>query len=249
MNGNPEAKILLVDDAARLRSRLEDFLESHNFAIKSLPDGREAGAAISEFQPDLLLLDVMLPGLDGFEVLRCLRLYSSLPVIMLTACNNRGDRVNGLELGADDYLGKPFHLGELLARIRAVLRRVKPQNGQPSVTDETPLESEELTSGPLVLDIGRQRLALRGKTVEVAQNLTNLEFRLFYLFFSHPEVVLNRDEVLESLFDSRTAIQGQSLRVYVNRARKILTELGLDPQTVATVWGSGYRWSPPPYAP
>jgi DNA-binding response OmpR family regulator len=241
MRATPEAKILLVDDALQLRSRLEDFLETHNYAIKSLPDGRGAQEVIADFRPDLMLLDVMMPGADGFEVLRSVRETSSIPVIMLTACNNKADRVKGLEQGADDYLGKPFHLSELLARIRAVLRR--------SATKEHLTESraetlEELHSGPISLDIGQRRLSLYVNGQTAKKNLTNLEFKLFHLFMSRDGDILTRDELLECLFESRIGADGHSLRVYINRLRKILTELGADPRTIDTVWGSGYRWSP-----
>ncbi|MDR1110341.1 MAG: response regulator transcription factor [Deltaproteobacteria bacterium] len=239
MNENQEARILLVDDAVRLRSRVEDFLESHNFAVKSLADGRGAKEAISEFMADLMLLDVMMPGQDGFDVLRSVRESSAIPIIMLTACNNRGDRVKGLDYGADDYLGKPFHLSELLARIRAVLRRSLPKSSS-EITPGT--IHEELISGPLRLDIGKRRLTLTRNGSGTKKDLTNLEFRLFYLFISRAGQVLSRDEILDELFESRVSVDGHSLRVYINRIRKILSELGLDPRTVSTVWGAGYRW-------
>ncbi|MDR1049828.1 MAG: response regulator transcription factor [Deltaproteobacteria bacterium] len=238
MNETHEAKILLVDDSVRLRSRLEDFLESHNFGVKCLPDGRDAKDAIAEYRPDLLLLDIMMPGRDGFEVLRSVRESFSVPVIMLTACNNKTDRVRGLDHGADDFLGKPFHLGELLARIRAVLRRSKAAPAGPAEAGEG--GGGEIVRGPLRLNVGRQRLSAEQKNRSLKKNLTNLEFRLFYLFMSRADEILSRDEILEYLFENRESVEGQSLRVYINRVRKILSELELDPGSVVTVWGSGY---------
>jgi DNA-binding response OmpR family regulator len=240
MSETPKAKILLVDDAVRLRSRLEDFLQTHNFSIMSLADGEKAQEAICEFQPDLMLLDVMMPGHDGFEVLRSVRQTSSIPIIMLTACNNRDDRVKGLDQGADDYLGKPFHLGELLARIRAVLRRSHSQVPSGDVPEE-PI----LRSGPLSLDISQRKLNFFQKDQVSSKNLTNLEFRLVYLFLNRQGEILSRDEILDYIFESRVSVDGQSLRVYINRLRKILEEIGLDPRTLATVWGSGYRFNLP----
>ncbi|MDR1676979.1 MAG: response regulator transcription factor [Deltaproteobacteria bacterium] len=242
MSTNPEARILLVDDAVRLRSRLEDFFESHNFVFKSLDSGLGVKQALADFMPDLMLLDIMMPGADGFEILRSVRETSSIPVIMLTACNNRGDRVRGLDQGADDYLGKPFHLGELLARIRAVLRRSHLVKEALSGASGEALEN--VVCGPLTLDIGQRRLTSFFEERVKKKNLTNLEFRIFHFFMSRAGQILTRDEIMNHLFENRIDEGGQSLRVYINRIRKILAELDLDPRTVATVWGSGYRFNP-----
>ncbi|MDR1656547.1 MAG: response regulator transcription factor [Deltaproteobacteria bacterium] len=239
MDCPPQAKILIVDDAVRLRTRLEDFLQSHHYLTATLPDGSEAQETIGEFKPDLVLLDVMLPGEDGFEVLKKIRLSSPVPVIMLTASNNRLDRVKGLDQGADDYIGKPFFLGELLARIKAVLRRSQSQSLEPP-TKTTDL----LTTGPLTLDISRHRMIYSRHGQPVVKNLTQLELRLFYLFMSNAGVILSRDQILGHIFEQQLESENHSLNVYINRLRKILSELGADHKTIATVWGYGYNWNP-----
>ena len=238
MDSSPPAKILIIDDAARLRSRLEDFLGSHRFLTASLPDGREAVGTIADFDPDLVLLDVMLPGEDGFGVLDRIRSASTVPVIMLTAVNSKTDRVKGLERGADDYIGKPFSLGELLARIKAVLRRARPEPAKGAAP------AEILSSGPFSLDAVAHRLVFDGGGAETSRSLTLLEFRLFHHFLANAGEVLTRDQILAHLFDHRARVEGHCLNVYVNRLRKILSELGADPRTLATVWGRGYKWDP-----
>jgi DNA-binding response OmpR family regulator len=236
-----EAKIMIVDDAIRLRTRLEDFLQSHRFQTESLQDGQKAVEAISGFQPDLVLLDVMMPGEDGFSVLKRVRAVSAVPVIMLTAANNKAERVKGLDEGADDYVGKPFSLGELLARIKAVLRRAKPNApGREPVGDS----ADSLATGPFTLDVGRHSLVYLDGSRESRKNLSLLEFRLFYLFMANAGQILSRDSILEHVFDQKIHAENHSLNVYVNRLRKILAELGSDPKTLATVWGNGYSWRP-----
>ncbi|MDR1678006.1 MAG: response regulator transcription factor [Deltaproteobacteria bacterium] len=241
MDSDIETKIMIVDDAVRLRTRLEDFLQSHRFQTVSLPDGLTAVSTIGQFDPDLVLLDVMLPGDDGFEVLKKIRLVSSVPVIMLTASNNKSDRVKGLDQGADDYIGKPFSLSELLARIRAVLRRTRPTDLGPRPLAET---ADLLVTGPLSLDISGHRLIFdRAGPNEAFKNLSILEFRLFYLFMTNLSRILTRDQILEHIFDDQVQAENHSLNVYINRLRKILSELGAEPRTIATVWGKGYQWN------
>ncbi|MDL2210821.1 response regulator transcription factor [Desulfovibrio sp. OttesenSCG-928-O18] len=145
----------MIDDDERLQNVVREFLENHGFAVSTLPSGRGLEDALAEIKPDLLLLDVMLPGDDGFTILRALRASSRIPVIMLTACGDETDRIVGLEIGADDYLGKPFNPRELLARIKAVMRRVNEPVGNP----ETPSEDGVLHVGSYTLDEKRQRIS------------------------------------------------------------------------------------------
>jgi DNA-binding response OmpR family regulator len=252
-----EATILIVDDAVRLRDRLEDFLSSHRFETAFLPDGSDALGAIDRIKPDLVLLDVMMPGEDGFEVLRRIRNVSAIPVIMLTASNNRRDRVKGLDQGADDYIGKPFSLGELLARIKAVLRRSKPGGAlegalEPSQDGTCGLPNAPpalLSVGSFSLDISGHRIIYSDNGFRRLKTLSILEFRLFHLFMSNAGRTLTRDRILEHILDKRVHAGDHNLNVYINRLRKILAELGADPSTINTVWGQGYRWgrgsSPP----
>ncbi|MDR0548247.1 MAG: response regulator transcription factor [Deltaproteobacteria bacterium] len=238
-------KIMIVDDAARLRRRLEDFLKSHRFVTASWPDGRGAIAHVSEFKPDLVLLDVMMPVDDGFSVLKRLRSLSAVPIIMLTAANTKDDRVKGLDEGADDYIGKPFALTELLARINAVLRRAKPLDANPG--QKSSLEApDSLVTGPLTLDVGHHRLILTKPGQKAHKTLSLLEFRLFYLFMANVGEILSRDRILAHVYDEEIQPENHGLNVYVNRLRKVLAEIGADPQTLATVWGYGYSWRPAP---
>lgn len=179
--------ILLVDDDARLQTNVRDFLEPYGCRITSMRSGRGVEAAVREQQPDIVLLDVMLPDDDGFVVLRRLRGVSALPVIMLTARGNDADRIVGLEMGADDYLPKPFNPRELLARIKAVLRRSS------TPPDAAPREQsrDTLTVGSIRLDLKRQRLERGERSVQ----LTTTEFRIIRAFMGRPDEVLSRDQI------------------------------------------------------
>lgn len=223
---------LLVDDDGRLQTNARDFLEPYGCKISSLHDGRGIEAALEELKPDIVLLDVMLPGDDGFIVLQRLRAVSSIPVIMLTARGNDADRIVGLEMGADDYLPKPFNPRELLARIKAVLRRT---TGQGAFSQEQ--HPDMLTAGSIRLDLKRQRL-LRG---EESIQLTTTEFRIIRVFMGHPDEILSRDDLQTMAFGENYYCNDRNIDVYVSRARNTLRKLcGESP--IHTVWGSGYRW-------
>jgi two-component system OmpR family response regulator len=181
----------------------------------------------------------MLPETDGFSILRSVRESFSLPVIMLTACNSKKERVKGLDQGADDYIGKPFHLSELLARIRAVLRR---SQAKKALGDESLESGETLQTGPVSLEVSRQCLIVRQRGSLSKRNLSSLEFRLFYLFMSRAGETLSRDFILEHLFEDKNRAESHSLNVYISRLRRVLSELGADSRTLTTVWGSGYLW-------
>ena len=225
--------ILLVDDDARLQTNVRDFLEPYGCRITSLRSGEGVEAAVKEQKPDIVLLDVMLPDDDGFVVLRRLRGVSDLPVIMLTARGNDADRIVGLEMGADDYLPKPFNPRELLARIKAVLRRA---SAQPDAATQEP-PRDMLVVGSIRLDLKRQRLERGDQSVQ----LTTTEFRIIRAFMGRPDEVLSRDQIQTLAFGENYYCNDRNIDVYVSRARTILRKL-CEESPIHTVWGAGYRW-------
>ncbi|MDL2307192.1 response regulator [Desulfovibrio sp. OttesenSCG-928-C06] len=222
---------LLVDDDVRLQTNVRDFLEPYGCRITSRTDGRNIEAALEEVRPDIILLDVMLPGDDGFAVLQRLRAVSRIPVLMLTARGHDADRIVGLEMGADDYLPKPFNPRELLARIKAVLRRTSPHGTPP---EQMP---DMLSAGQIRLDLKRQKLCCADDCID----LTITEFRIIRTFMSRPDSILSRDEIQTLSFGENYHCSDRNIDVYISRARNTLRKLcGESP--IRTVWGSGYCW-------
>ena len=225
---------LLVDDDSRLQTNARDFREPYGCRITSRYDGRDIEGAVEECRPDIVLLDVMLPGDDGFVVLQRLRAVSQIPVIMLTARGNDADRIVGLEMGADDYLPKPFNPRELLARIKAVLRRTAAQSPGDASPEPPP---DVLAVGSIRLDMKRQRLQ-RG---EESVLLTTTEFRIIRAFMGKPDEILSRDAIQTLAFGENYHCNDRNIDVYISRARNTLRKLcGESP--IRTVWGSGYCW-------
>lgn len=225
--------VLLVDDDMRLQSDAKDFLEPYGCRVSSVSDGRRIEKVTAALQPDIVLLDVMLPGEDGFVVLKKLRAASRIPVIMLTARGNDTDRIVGLELGADDYLPKPFNPRELLARIKAVLRRVTPEAvGEPEVA------SGSIVLGPIRLDCKMQRICFG----DVSIDLTITEFRIIKVFMSRPGQILSRDEIQTLAFGENYSCNDRNIDVYISRVRGTLRKL-CGESCIRTVWGSGYCWA------
>ena len=228
-------RILMIDDDTRLQSVIREFLESHGFIVSTLPSGKGLDVTLTNEQPDILLLDVMLPGDDGFTILRALRTQSKIPVIMLTACGDETDRIVGLEIGADDYLGKPFNPRELLARIRAVLRR--------SAEKETAEKAKSDDDGCIrqdgfILDEKRQKLTYGAAVFD----LSFTEFRILHAFMTRPEEVLSREKVLSLVFGDDHYVCDRNIDVYISRIRGILRKMGEEDTRIRTVWGAGYSW-------
>ena len=227
-------RILMVDDDERLQSVIREYLENYGFTMTALSSGKGLDQALQDISPDILLLDVMLPGDDGFAILRSLRTTSKIPVIMLTACGDETDRIIGLEIGADDYLAKPFNPRELLARIRAVLRRAAPISG----LETSPGGSSTLRQNGYVLDERRQTLALGDESMA----LSTTEFRILQAFMSRPGEVLSREKLLSLAFGDEHYVCDRNIDVYISRIRGILRKLGEQGTRIRTVWGSGYSW-------
>lgn len=227
-----EAKtILLVDDSETERTVLESRLQGAGYSVVTANDGREGLRRLYEFTPDLVLLDVVMPELDGWAALERIRQVSDVPVIMLTGRNVDEERVRGLRGGADDYVGKPFTQEELLARIEAVLRRSPAQAGVREVYDD----------GELTIDFETLVVTTRGEAV----SLTPLDFRLLATLVEHPNQVLSRGQLMELVWDEPHTVSDDQVKVSVGSLRKKIERNVADPQLIQTVRGFGYRYSPP----
>jgi DNA-binding response OmpR family regulator len=228
-----EKTIFLVDDDRKLRRLVAKFLGDHGFAIQEFQDGSEVVPAIQEDEPAAVILDIMLPGEDGLSILRRIRKESAVPVIMLTAKGDDEDRISGLDLGADDYLPKPFNPRELLARINAVLRRTVPP-----ARPEAGAAANDLPVGPWVLDRKRRSIALGREEVE----LSATEYRLLEALMAHPGMVLSRDELLNYARGKDFGPFDRSIDVHISKLRVKTEQLSGGKRCIKTVWGSGYMF-------
>jgi len=220
--------VLIVEDDRRIAALVARNLEAAGFACITVADGGEAVPAFEREKPALLVLDVGLPGLGGIEIPRRIRRDSDVPILMLTARSSEGDKVLGLELGADDYLTKPFSTSELVARVRALLRRTTPASRE-----------RALTFGALVIDPARREVR-RGET---GIALTTLEFDVLYFLASRPGRVFSRDALMDQVWGNDRVVGERSIDNLVSRLRRKL-ELDPDrPRYVQTVWGAGYRFA------
>jgi DNA-binding response OmpR family regulator len=234
---NPPAyKILVIDDDARLRELLARYLGEQGFAVKAVGDGKEMALALARGRYDLWVLDLMLPGEDGLSILRRARgTGETTPVILLTAKGDEIDRIVGLEMGADDYLPKPFNPRELTARIHAVLRR---HHAVPAGAPAA--EGGTLTFGECVLDLGTRTLTRAGKAIP----LTTGEFALLRVLASHPRQPLSRDRLMELARGREHEAFDRTIDVQVSRLRKLLETDPANPRHIQTVWGYGYVFVP-----
>jgi DNA-binding response OmpR family regulator len=225
-----QEKILIVDDEEHIIELVELYLSKEGFKVASASDGDSAIEKFLEEKPDLLVLDIMLPGKDGLDVLRQIRKTSEVPVIMLTARESEVDKVVGLELGADDYLTKPFSPRELVARVKAVLRRSKP----PAEAVEEVLERDGMT-----IDTRRRRVEVKGSG-EV--ELTAKEFDLLFVLASNPGIVLTRDRLMEKVWGYEYIGDTRTVDVYIRHLREKLADNADKPRFIETVRGVGYRF-------
>ena len=228
-------KLLIIDDDKKLRELLTEYLSEFEFETDVMVDGRGVMEKISSFGPDLIILDLMLPGRDGFEILKEIRLNSYLPIIMLTARGEDTDRIVGLELGADDYLAKPFNPRELLARIKAILRRtgsVEEGNGKAGKTGDI------LTAGAIVLDRKKLVLEIHGKTIEASTT----EIRLLEALMSREGSPVSRDELMNHSRGRDHIAFDRSIDVHISKLRAHLEGAGSTGRHIKTVWGIGYMF-------
>jgi len=220
-------KVLLIDDDERHSALLKSFLERYGIDLVCAGNATEGLQKLASKKPDLLLLDIMLPGRDGFEVCREVRKKSDIPIIMLTARGDVIDRVSGLELGADDYIGKPFEPRELVARIQTILRR----SGSRGQRHKGRLSFEGLD-----IDTEARTVAVDGNAVD----LTSMEYELLYTLAKNAGSKMSRDEILSELRGIDTAILTRSVDIMVSRVRQKLGDSAKPARFIQTVWGRGY---------
>lgn len=223
-------RILLVEDDRKLAPLVQSFLEDHHFEVSWAQDGDQGWREFGRFEPDLVVLDLMLPGRDGLSLCKEIRATHATGILILTAKGDESERIVGLELGADDYLTKPFSLGELLARIRAILRRYK-------------LVASEAADGvrkvePFAVDLGRRALSRGDEPIE----LTRTEFDLLERLTRSPGRVYSREELLDAVRGGETEAFDRAVDRHISNLRGKIEANPKDPQFVQTVWGVGYRW-------
>lgn len=224
--------VLIVDDEPMVREVLSRYLAREEFDVRTAADGEAALEIIADGTPDLVLLDLMLPRVDGFEVFRRMRANDGTPVIMLTARGEETDRIVGLDLGADDYIGKPFSPREVVARVKAVLRRAGAGNGDPA---EAVLRFDDLEIDPRTREV-----LVGGRNAE----LTPKEFDLLHLFASNPRTVFSRLQLLDSVWDVAFDGDPSTVTVHIRRLREKVEADPSAPARLVTVWGAGYRFEP-----
>jgi DNA-binding response OmpR family regulator len=227
--------VLVVDDEQVIREVVCSYLQREGYRTLEAADGDRAREILKESSPALVVLDLMLPGTDGLELCRLIRAGSNVPVIMLTARGEEADRIVGLELGADDYVTKPFSPRELVARVKTVLRRVGP----------AATNAERLAFGDLTIDAGTREVSKAG----IEARLTAKEFDLLWFLATHPRQVFSRDQLMDRVWGYSPALDTGTITVHVRRLREKIEAEPARPLFLQTVWGVGYRFTPPQVAP
>ena len=222
--------ILVVDDEPTIREIVVGYLGREGYETLEAADGNRARQLLERNSPDLVVLDLMLPGIDGLELCRWIRSRSRLPVIMLTARGEESDRIVGLELGADDYVTKPFSPRELAARVRTVLRRAE--------SEASPQEC--LSFNGLVIDSATREVTKDGDELR----LTTREFELLWFLASHPRRIFSRDQLMRRVWGYSAALDTGTVTVHVRRLREKIENEPSHPRHLETVWGAGYRFTP-----
>jgi DNA-binding response OmpR family regulator len=222
--------VLVVDDEPIVREVVVRYLEREGYRTLEAADGDRARELVEQRELHLVVLDLMLPGTDGLALCRWIRSRSDLPVIMLTARGEEADRIVGLELGADDYVTKPFSPRELAARVRTVLRR----------SDTRPAREERLTFGELELDPSAREVTRAGETLQ----LTAREFDLLHFLASNPRHVFSRDQLMDRVWGYSAALDTGTVTVHIRRLREKIEADPSRPRFLQTVWGAGYRFAP-----
>jgi len=223
MNG----KLLIVEDEKKLAGLLSDYLRQAGFEPFCLDDGTEVVPWVREQRPDLILLDLMLPGRDGMEICKEIRTFSCVPVIMVTARVEEIDRLLGLEFGADDYICKPFSPREVVARVRAVLRRTG--------------DGQTMQASGLVLDESRYQATLHGHELE----LTAVEFKLLHLLFSHPGRIYSRSQLMDKIYPDERIVSDRTIDSHVKKLRRKIAAVAPDEELIQSLYGVGYKFEAP----
>ena len=222
--------ILVVDDEETIREVVRRYLERENFNVVEAADGFEALDAIRSGPPDLIILDLMLPGIDGLSLIQHIRQDRQIPIIMLTAKGEASDRIRGLDMGADDYIAKPFSPQEVVSRIRAVLRRTTTDSSSDSVST---LDFQDLHIDPTA-----RVVTLKGITI----TMTAKEFDLLYFFANHPRQVFSRAQLLDKVWGDELYTDPSTVTVHIRRLREKIEPDPSTPQSLLTVWGVGYKF-------
>ncbi len=224
------ARVLVVDDDPTVREVVVSYLKAAKHEVVEAADGESVATIVRDSPVDLVVLDLMLPGIDGLEVCRRLRSTSDVPVIMLTALGSESDRVVGLERGADDYVTKPFSPRELVLRVESVLRRAG---------DRPDADQGRLEDGDLVVDLGRHEASLGGRALA----LTSREYDLLCFLLAHPGIAFSREDLLQQVWGWSFG-DHSTVTVHVRRLREKVERDPTMPERLVTVWGVGYRWEP-----
>jgi two-component system alkaline phosphatase synthesis response regulator PhoP len=227
-----QAKILVVDDEPNIVNTVCAYLEKDNFRVFTAFTGPEALDAAQRLDPDLIVLDIMLPGLDGLELLREVRQRSDVYVLMLTAKTEETDRIVGLTMGADDYMTKPFSPRELVVRVKAILRRDRGSASEPT----------RLTFERLTINLDERRVWKDGQEIE----LTAMEFELLHVFARHPRLVLSREQLIRQVWNTDYYGDDRVVDVHIGRLRKKIEDEPSNPTLITTVRGAGYRFEDEP---
>ena len=225
-------KILIVDDDNNIAELISLYLTKECYDTKIVNDGEEAVREFHSFQPNLILLDLMLPGMDGYQVCREIRHDSDVPIIMLSAKSQEMDKVQGLMLGADAYITKPFSPSELLARVDAIYRRVSLSGGGKT--------ADEIHSGPFILNLSSRTLTKSGNLID----LTQVEFQIMEFFMQNPNKALERSEILSNIWGENYMGDVKIVDVNIRRLRMKIEDEPSEPRYLTTVWGYGYKWNP-----
>ncbi len=223
-----QKQVLVIEDEPKIARLLLDYLEAEGYAAHWLDNGLKVVDWVRTHQPDLLLLDLMLPGMDGLSLCRALRTFTRVPILMVSARVEEIDRILGLEIGADDYICKPFRPREVMARVKAMFRRLEPQEAVPA-------------TGALQLDAERFLATYQGRSLE----LTPVEFRLLRTLISHPGRIYSRDALMEQLYEDRRIVTHRTIDSHVKNLRKKIARQQGDPEMIGSVYGLGYRFDVP----
>jgi DNA-binding response OmpR family regulator len=219
--------VLIIDDDEKLNSLLEDYLANFGFDVTAVTSPVDGLDILEKEPPDIIILDIMLPEMDGFEVCKEIRKTSSVPILMLTARGEVTDRIVGLEIGADDYLPKPFEPRELVARLQTILRRSKER-----------VKSDKIKFGNLIIDLNKQTVLLDDEQID----LTTMEFEVLSLFARNPGKVMTRDRIMERTHDMEWEAFNRTVDVLISRLRQKLNDDPQQPKYFKTIWGKGYKF-------
>lgn len=223
--------IYIVEDEIKLARLLEDYLMAAGFQTQSFYDGALAYEAIKQHTPDLMLLDLMLPGMDGIEIARQTRTFSNVPIIMVTAKVEEVDRLLGLEIGADDYVCKPFSPKEIVARVKALFRRL----------DMMDMSQLPTSQNMVLVDESKMLVSIDGKTLD----LTTLEFQMFHVMYQEPGRIYSRQQLMDTIYNDHRVVSDRTIDSHVKKLRKKLSSAYEGDHLIQSVYGAGYKYEPP----